>query len=395
MSAALVFGHLGAFWLCLLIIALLVAFFSRRKARAAIIFRHLGIIVQQNLPLAPALLTAAASETGRTKQILLRLARRTTMGIPLSQALATGYARAPAVALSVVQAGERSGTLPDALRELNERMSRQGEPAMSDMARRWMLYTFILLAFTSVYVSVGILVMPNLLNFFGGLAADESPATIAIEDIAVAGNPLGPLPRTVLGCVFRALLVGLLIITPVFLVYGLARLRAGSTDHVSAVSLFRDFAQWRLWPTRKLTWASCCARALSTLRLTLAAGWPLSDAVERASEIDANYFARRRLRHWAARLRSGEDAIASGRSLHLPEMLLAQLAVGIRDGDLDAPLQLAEDYYRYLEIRWKTFFLQLLWPLTTIYLGAIAGILATALFLALKGMIDCAVSRLG
>lgn len=388
MSSAPILGYLGGFWLCLVVLASLMALLARRRARSAIIFRHLGIIVQQNLPLSPALQAAAASEAGLTKQILLRLARRSTMGIPLSQAIATGYPNVPALALSVIQAGERTGTLPDAFRELNERMSRDPEPADGGAARRWLLSSTILMALTSVYLTACFFVFPRCVNIFADFGIEGQRSTFLIRELAQAGNPLGPMPPTLAGGVFRALITGLLVATPLFLVCGLSWLRPRNADRVSAISVLRDLVQWCLWPTRRLAWASCCAHALSTLRLTIAAGWPLPEAVERASEIDANHFARRRLRQWAERLRGGDDAIASGRALHLPEMLLAQVAIGLRDGDLDAPLHLAEDYYRHLENRWKAFFLQLLWPLTTLYLGAIVGIVSVVLFQTLTSLID-------
>ena len=59
MGAAPALGYLGGFMLCVILLTPIMALFARRRARSAIIFRHLGLIVQQNLPLAPALLSAA------------------------------------------------------------------------------------------------------------------------------------------------------------------------------------------------------------------------------------------------------------------------------------------------------------------------------------------------
>lgn len=396
MGAGPALGFLSTFWLSLILLASILAVFARRRARASIVFRHLALIVRQNLPLTSALQCAAASETGIARHILLRLAHRTAQGLPLSEALSTGYPAVPALALSVVQAAERCGTLPDALCELNERLSRRPEPTTTDAAHRWLLYTAILVAFVSLYLGASFLVLPRFVSLLDGVNQEAPlPYAFQIHDIVRAGHPLGPMPQTSLGWIFRALVTSLTVITPLFLVIGLARLRPRQADHVGALAFLRDFLQWHVWPSRKFAWAACCARALSTLRLTLAAGWPLPDALERAAEVDANHFGRRCLRRWAERLRHGENAIAAGRVLRVPEMLLAQMAVGTRDGNLDAPLHFAEDYYRRLEHRWKQFLLQLLWPLTTLYLGAIVGILTVAVFLAIKGMIDTACAAIG
>lgn len=378
-------GLPAAFWLTVFVLAMIVAAFARRRARTAIIFRHLGLIVRQNLPLPTALQSAANGETGATRRVLLRLARSTRMGMPLSQALAHAFPAVPGLPLSVVQAAERSGTLPSALGELNEHFFRRPEPAGSDPAHRWLLYCAVLVEFAVVYALMNFFVLPK---FMVLSQRWDTPWPVVTCDIVRAAQVTGPAPQTALGHIFRLMVAGLTVLIPLFVVSGLARLRPRRADHVGAVSLVSDFIRWQLWPFRKLAWATCCARALPTLRLALAAGWTLPEAAERASEIDINYFGRRRLRGWAEQLREGRDAVAAGRTLGFPAMLLAQMALGMRDGQLSAPLYQAECYYRALETRWKLFFLQLLQPVAVLYLGALVGIFSAAVFFAVKDMID-------
>jgi type II secretory pathway component PulF len=377
---------------CLLVLGCIRAMLSFSRTRAAIIFRHLGLIVQQNLPLPRGLELAAESESGATSRVLRRLSHLTETGMPLPKALSLAYQGCPALPFSIVEAAERTGTLPAALRELNERLSRAPDPAQSDIAKRWMGFTAVFLALLLWYMGFVVFLTPKFGAIFADYDVQMPPFSREVLAVGMAG---GPGPQTLLGNLFRLSLAGVPLLVGVVVFGGVARLGPRRAHRSGVLSLIWDFLNWHIPPLRTIAVSEGCANAIPTLRLAAAAGWPLPDAIQRASEVDANYYWRRRLEGWARQIRGGTDAIAAGRQVGLPETFLRYLSLGMRDGDLDGPLYHAESYYACLLHRWKKWLVQLAWPLATIYLGVLVGAVCLAVVLAVRSLIDVACASVG
>jgi type II secretory pathway component PulF len=198
-----------------------------------------------------------------------------------------------------------------------------------------------------------------------------------------------------LGNLFRLTWAFLAILAPVVFIWSLARLRPRRVDRVGVLTLVVDFVQWHIPPLRRIAESLGCANSLSVLRLALAAGWPLHRSIQMASDVDANSFWQRQLRKWGRRIADGGDHISEGRRLRLPETLLSYLAVGLRDGDLDPALYNAEGYYTCLSQRWRRQFVQMIWPLATIYLGFLVCVFSMGLFQGMMALVDSCCEQIG
>lgn len=378
----------GTILIVLLVVGTVYAMLGRARAQAAILFRHIGLIVQQNLPLSPALDLAAETESGSTQRILKRLADRVDTGLPLSQSLLQAYPGCPALPLSIVQSAEKTGTLPAALCELNQRLSRTPPPSETDASKRGLYFAMALIAFLLLYGGAILgtpSVVPSLNAILNDLSMEMPPLT---QDVLEAAQPLGTTPRTWLGIFFRFSWVVLTLAAPIALVVGLLRLRPRRADRVGMLSLVFDFVQWRVWLLRNIAKSRGCVNSLPAMRLALAAGWSLPDAIQMASNVEANTRWQAKLKEWGRRISNGQDPIAEGHKLRLPTILLSYLAVGIRDGNPDAALHNAEEYYTCLLHRWRKHLVQIFWPLLTIYLGFLVGTLSLGIFQGIAAIVD-------
>lgn len=378
----------GTVLLALFVVGAAFAILGRARAQAAIVFRHIGLIVQQNLPLSPALDLAAETESGSTRRILKRMADRVDTGIPLSQSLLQAYPGCPALHLSIVQSAEKTGTLPAALCELNQRLSRTPPPSETDASKRGLYFAMVLIAFLLVYGGAMIgtpSVIPSLNSIFADLSMEMPPLA---RDILNAAQPLGATPQTWPGIFFRFSWVVLTLVAPIALVGGLLSLRPRRVDRVGMLWLIFDFVQWQVWLLRKIEESRGCVNSLPSMRLALSAGWSLPDAINMASNVDANTRWQAKLKEWSRQIANGQDPIDEGHKLKLPNILMSYLAVGIRDGNPDAALHNAEDYYTCLLYRWRQHLAQILWPLLTVYLGFLVGTLSLGIFQGIAAIVE-------
>lgn len=372
------------------------AHLARERTRSSIVFRHLGLIVQQNLPLSTALELAAQSESGKIRVILRRLADHVETGLSLSESLLLSYSACPALALSIVRSAEQTGTLPGALCELNRRMSETPTKLETEITQRWLAFAVVMVAFLLVYGTV-VLGMPvsSCSGVSYALQDFGTPLPPLTQDVLDAATPLGTQPQTILGHVFRLTWAVLIWVAPICLFWTLARLRARRADRAGILSLIFDYVQWRVWFLRRIAEARGCANSVPIMRLALAAGWPLPEAIRRAAEVDANVFWQRQLKAWGRAILDGGDAIDEGRRLKLPETLLSYLAIGLRDGDPDAALYGAEDYYICMLQRRRKQLVQVVWPLATLYLGVLVCLFCMGVFQGTMAVVDHCCRQIG
>ncbi len=348
----------------------------RRDARLRVIFRHIGMIVRQNIPLSAGLFCAALSERGKTRRILSRLSLLLETGVPLSDALELGYAACPIGIESSVRAAEAAGTLPDALADLNGRLSDDRDEPGADEAYRWHYLSMVIVFFCIVVSAYQHFTAPKMVEItldFEGSMSTEAAELVHYLPLFTA-FPTGPVAR-LYAVVFCAAIAYLLLFN---IAWPLLRLRRRSR-RVGPLGELVESIRWHVWPLSGMERLRCVVHSLPALRFALAAGRDLPDAAALAADVRTNIQWQRRLIEWSASQRAGHDAVASARSAGLPELLCRYIAAGVRDGDFDAPLYSAEQYYAVLSQQRSRVFHTVLWPIGLLVVAAMVGLFSWGL----------------
>lgn len=376
---------------CVLVAGCVHAGRMRNELRTAILFRHLGLIVRQNMPMPMALQFAAAGETGVTRRLLTRTSHLLQAGLPLSEALRRAYPICPGLPLSILRTAERAGTLPSVLAEINERGV--GRPRQTSGGQlRWGYVGVTAIVFPVIFFLFSYYVFPRFHTIY--MDIDTTPPLITTE--VFAANPFTTAtPTTWYGQAFGAFLVTLALLPAAVATWAVTRLVPRRADRLRRTQIAADYVRWHIWPFRQIARAESCAESIPSIRLATAAGWPLADAIDQAAELDVNWVWRTRLRGWAECVRHGAAAPEAGRACGVPEMLRRAIAVGVRDGDLDAPLHHAASYYGFLARRWRTLAGQLAWLVAMLVMAAAVGLFCVAFFAALSKLITNAIAQIG
>jgi len=354
---------------------------GHRASSCAIVFRHLELIMRQNLAIPVALQLAAQTERGGTRRVLMRCGQLTQLGLTLSDAMRRAYPKCPTPVLSALIVAERTNTLPAMLHEWAPRLERDFGRRPFNLTARfgYSLATWLLMLVVIFLESY--FVWPKFRTIVSDFGGTLPPLT---EDMLADPLSLDP-PRTWAGWIVRlglaATVAGAVIL--LFRVL-LPRRRLG---RVGPIRRLFDWLKWSTPTIREMTRADAWSQALPSIRLAVAAGTPLSDAALQATQLDVNSQLRSQLAEWSEAMKIGESPVAAARKARAPDMLVRWLSISVRDGSFDACLLHAERYYAALAVRRGNLFLQILWPIVMASLAALTGLL-------LYGMLDVLVMLL-
>lgn len=370
---------------CLIVAGAIQGELMRRDARVRVVFRHIGMVVRQNIPLSTGLFCAALSERGKTRRTLSRLSLLLETGAPLSDAIRLAFRECPPLAESMIRAAEASGTLPDALAELNARLLGGRELSAVRQINRWHYLTLVVFIFCVVMLSYNYFVFSKMLTIvvdFGGSLATE-PIEVLQYLPLVTPWPAGRIAQVYAGLVCISIFLILLF----YVSWPLRR----TLRHVRRLGPFSDAAEamlWFVWPLRTPERLRCIADSLPTLRLALAAGRSLPDAADLAADVRTNVHWQNRLRNWGEAVRAGGDAVESARRAGLPNLLCRYIAAGARDGDFDAPLYSAEQYFSALNQRWQRVLHEFLWPIGLVFVAIMIGLFCWAIITLMSDVME-------
>lgn len=342
---------------------------GHRASSCAIIFRHLELIMRQNLAIPVALQLAAQSERGGTRRVLLRCGQLTQLGLALSDAMRRAYPKCPTPVMSALIVAERTNTLPAMLHEWAPRLERDfGRRPFNLTARfgyslaTWLLM-LIIIFLESYYV------WPKFRTIVADFGGTLPPLT---EDMLSDPFSFDP-PKTWAGWIVRLGLAATIVSAVILLFRAiLPRRRLG---RVGPIRRLVDWLKWSTPTVREMTRADAWSQALPSIRLAVAAGMPMADAVLQATQLDVNSQLLGQLADWSASMKIGESPVVSARKAHAPDMLVRWLSIGVRDGSFDASLLHAERYYTALALRRGNLFLQILWPVVMASLATVTGLL--------------------
>ena len=354
----------------------------RRRVVERVVIGQIATVVRQNLPLTTALQLAAESEPGRAGTQLKRIAACLAHGAVLGQAVRLGFPTCSALVVSLITAGERAQKLPSALDHaeqlLVDRDTRQGQVGVS-------VWPYAL-AVLSVLASVWSVHIAFIVPRYREIMLDFDVPFPRL--LSVLSGALSPVPLYVMSLTVPAL--------PVVLLLGLYfSLRPRRLPEPSLTSKIADWLRWYTPGLRRLERGRNLATLLRTIRLAVDSGMDLAAAARLASDIDVNTQLRRRTVRFADRLAAGTPPRQAATEAELGEVTSIALASGHRTGNLDHALRYAADYHDALVSRWWFLLRSLAWPVSTLILAGLVGVIVYALFEPLVMLIDASIAETG
>lgn len=347
-------------------IARLAQRFGRRSSADAVALwcRSVGALAEAGVGLDQALLFAQAQVTHPdVRDAAQRITNDVRAGHSLGEALQRQHAVVPDVVTALVEAGEQSGALDEALQRAAVWLDEV--KAWRSQLRSALLYPLLIAAATVV---AAIVLLTAVVPRFTVMLADAGVALPASTRALVAVS---------------ALLRATWWLWPLLLFGGWMALRMGARDPESQ----RAWHGWRLtWPLiGKAERAIGTARFCRTLGQLLDGGMPMLAAMALARRAVPNVAFARALQSAEARIRHG-SAMAPALDAILPPMACQLLAVGEESGQLSAMCRRVADAYENEVRTLMRTSAALLEPTIILVFGALVGFVALAMLQAMYGL---------
>ncbi len=331
----------------------------------AIFNRQLASMVATHLPLAPAL--RALSRDIRKPAIrrsLEELCRSVEAGASLSEALRMHGRFLPPLYVSLIEAGEKSGNLAEALNQIAEHSQKMA----SFRARMWEMFTYpivVLCVAALIFLCICYFIVPTFAEMFTGLGGGASlpqptRLVIGVSDFLRAYLPI-------------ILLVAAALVTAAIFIWRAAPVRRVR----DAVSLYFPLLG-------RFMRAAYTAQLAQTLGALLRSGMMLPRALELAAGTCRNSIMEKSIMKLRREVASGKklsEAMFEYRVI--PYSLAWMVSAGEQGGNLDESLfELSRFYSDEADHFMSTIFL-LAEPLLFILMGLFVGLVLISLFLPL------------
>lgn len=287
---------------------------------------HLEQLLRAGLPLLEGLADLAESlEHRRLREATLDLREQIAGGASLSQAMAGQINCFDPLFVSLVQAGESCGRLPEILASLGESLKWQDE--LAAQTRRLLLYpAFVATAVLGATVFLMLYLVPQLKLFALNLGQSlpwHTRLLFGLSDAIVA----------------HWLLLLALPLALIMLVALTLRLNPLARLHFDALKL-------RLPVTGQILRKIILARFASTFALLYGAGIPVLEAIASTRRVIGNRLLRRALADAEQAIRDGQQLASAFRDSGVfPSLVVRMLHLGERTGGLDRALLNISDFY--------------------------------------------------
>jgi len=329
--------------------------------------RQLSIMFKSKVPLVEALtVLSGQAQNLDLKERILDLSEEVEGGTSFSGALSRHPEIFSSFYISMVKAGEVSGTLSESLEYLSEHLER--EYHLTSKIRGALLYPALIVLVVLLVLALMILfVIPNLSEVLISSGAELPTATKIVINSAAFLRKFG----WVIG------LVILLLMSAVFRYY---RSQKGR-KFFDGLSLKIPV----IGPFLKMTNLARFAENLSTL---ISGGLPIASALQTVGEIVGNTCYKEVIFVARDRVRKGEtiSSVLSAAPEVFPPVFIQMTIVGERTGTLDSTLMNVVDFYKKEIDRTIDNLLSLLEPLLIVILGVVVGGLMLATLLPLYQM---------
>jgi len=340
-----------------------------RRRTATSVFSTIGAVMRQNLPLPMALDCAAVGAEGNAAEVFRAVKTWLVKGCSLTDAIRRGYPECSAGALAMIAAGERVSQLPAALAAIETDMLAQtvGPRRLRPIHP---FYPVFVIAVTFVLM-MGIVtfIMPQFEAVLAEMVGGELPAATRFLLWIVDAFTDGPYGVLVLMVVAAAGLA--------HRVYLAARRRP---DRPSLALWLGDSLAWRFPIVRRFERDRSLVQVLEVLRISLAAGCPVNEAIRSTLPLDVNLWFRKRLRCWLACVERGENIAQSARRCGLGRGLAWAFDADVNAGNTPEILEVLEAHHRSIYSYRLNVTRYILWPVGILLLGLMVGFIVYAIF---------------
>ena len=332
----------------------------------AVFTRKLAVLLQASIPIFTAVENVSrAGSSHNLARILAVVREKLKNGESFAGALASCPAVFSPVYISMVRAGEHTGTLDTVLEELASLLEHQSDTRSNILSA--LAYPLFLLLIGSVLITILFTVMvPEISRVF-----------------LDAGRSL-PLPTKILIRASR-LATAFWWLPPLLAVVSLLAWKTGKTAVVPAGYLDRAIVRVPL--IGGIIIQTACARFCRVLAVLLGGGVPLLHALPMAGKAAGNKIFIEMADHAAHEIRNGKklgQILAS--SPFLPEITLELITVGEQSGRLEQMLVTAASFLEQESARRLRTLVSLTEPVMICIMGLIIGFVVISLFLPLMEM---------
>jgi type IV pilus assembly protein PilC len=353
------------------------AYFSRVRTKHKVVFsRQLATLINAGLPLIQSLTNVQQqTQNARLKEVTGDVISDVESGITLADAMAKHPATFDRVYVSLVAAGETSGTLDKSLERLAAQQEKDAD-ILSKIRGALIYPAIIMVVLVAVVVFMVTTVLPQVETLYKGLPGVQLPLVTRI--LLVAAHFI---------LHFWWLLILLLVGFGVF-GYRWARSPAGSL----VMDRFKLNAPV-ISPLYAKLYMARFARTSSTL---IASGVPMIRMLEVTAEAVGN-------RYIADTLIKAIEQVKSGKALsvtlqgapHFPDLVPSMLSIGEKSGTMEAMLERLADYYeRELDNQIKQISTAIE-PVLMIVVGLIAMFVVAAVLLPIYSLAGKSLIRTG
>jgi type IV pilus assembly protein PilC len=332
----------------------------------SILCKQLSAVLRAGVPLMQALsIMVDQTEEKKLKKSLQQIYEDVQTGQSLSASLRAQGQRYPAMMISMVEAGEVSGTLDSSLERLGENFER--EAVLSAKLRNAMIYPAMV---ALVAIAVVIYLLNNVVPVFTGIFESAGSALPAPTRLLMA---LSDFVRQN----FMIVLLSLVVLVVLFRV----------VIHSPAGRLAFDRMKLRAPIVGKLNTKVVAARFTRTLATLSAAGVSLTQAIEITADAVSNKFVRAALLEVSTLIKQGEGLSRPLADLDIfPPMVVHMTRLGEESGTLDDLLTKSAVFFDQESEAAVQRMTSLMEPLIIVVLGGIIVFIVISILLPMFGM---------
>lgn len=345
-------------------------FLNRVSAKDRVLFsRQLSTLINAGLPLLQSLRNVGnQTQNKRLQYVISEIATDIESGNSFSKSLSRHPAIFNQVYISLVEAGEASGTLDRSLERLADQQEKDAE-ILSKVRGAFAYPMVVVLVMFAVVGFMLVAVLPQVKELYEGLNNVQLPLTtralLALSDLLVN--------------YWWAFLIAIAVIS--FFTGKWARSIGGKR--------FIDKAKMRAWPFSGLFMKMYMARFARTGTTLVASGVPLIQMLNITANAINNY-------HIEASLRQATEKVRGGKALsetlendpNFLDLVPNMLRIGEQSGSMEDMLAKTADYYeKEVDDQIKTIS-TIIEPVLMIVLGVVALVIVAAILLPIYGLVD-------
>ena len=342
---------------------------GRVKAKDKVIFsRQLATLINAGLPLVQSLRSVLGQTNNKNLQaVLTQVIASVEGGKSFSESLSAYPKVFDQVFVSLVAAGEASGTLDAALDRIANQQEKDAE--LASKVRGAMIYPIIvILVMIAVVTFMLVSVLPQVQELYNGLPGARLPFVTRF---------LLALSNFMVGFWWVILIV---IGVMMFFTTRWARTAGGKQ--------FVDMLKLKMWPIGTLFSKMYMARFTRTGTTLVASGVPLIQVLDITANAISNVHVENSIRHATEKVKGGR---ALSESLegeeHFLELVPKMLKIGEDSGSLEQMMDKTADYYEKEVDNQIKAISTIIEPVLMVILGVVAIVIVSAILLPIYGLV--------